>query len=98
MKLFLLGFLRVATQVRKIVDIAQELDLFLLDGVLFHQRKRIVATMDAGQVEIREIFQVGLVPCEAGSAEDQNARTRLNGLRRGQARFKLPCVIEKVSA
>jgi hypothetical protein len=56
MKLFLLRLLRVAAQIRKMIDVADEFDLLLLDGVLFHKRERIVAAMDAGKIEICEIF------------------------------------------
>lgn len=56
MKLFLLRLLCVAAQIREMIDVAKEFDFFHLDGVLFHKRERIVAAMNAGQVEIRKIF------------------------------------------
>jgi len=78
---------RYAGAATQMVDIAQQFNFLLLDVVELHESERIIATMRAGKIEIRKIFKIGFVPCEARPAKHEDTRTGLNRLRRRKARF-----------
>ncbi len=61
------------------IDIAKQLNPLSLDGIEFHQRKGIVASMHALMIEVGKIFEVRKVPREAASAEHENTWSLLDG-------------------